>query len=104
MSEKLTEEAFTQQLKTKFRIRLGEEREVELELDEVKPFPNLTHSRNDLERFSLYFYGPGGLYLPQAIYHMEHERMGEMDIFLVPIAQDARGFRYEAVFSFFKEE
>jgi hypothetical protein len=29
--------------------------------------------------------------------------MGEFDIFLVPNAQEPRGFRYEAVFSYFKE-
>jgi L-ascorbate metabolism protein UlaG (beta-lactamase superfamily) len=102
MLEKLTEEAFTQQLHTKFRVLLGEERAAELELDEVKPFPTLTHSRSDVERFSLYFYGPGDLLLPQMTYRLEHERMGEIDVFLVPIGQDARGFRYEAVFSFFK--
>jgi L-ascorbate metabolism protein UlaG (beta-lactamase superfamily) len=102
MPEKLTEEAFTQQLHTKFRVRLGEEREAELELDEVKPFPTLTHSRSDVERFSLYFYGPGDIFLQQMTYRLEHEQMGEMDIFLVPVGQDARGFRYEAVFSYFK--
>lgn len=102
MPDKLTEEAFTQQLNTKFRVRLGEERVAELELDEVVPFPTLSHSRSDVERFSLYFYGPGEFCLPQMTYRIEHERMGELDIFLVPVAQDARGFRYEAVFSFFK--
>jgi hypothetical protein len=102
MPEKITEEAFTHQLNTKFRVRLGEERAVEIELEEVKPFPTLTHSRSDVERFSLYFCGPADLYLPQMTYHMEHEQMGEMDVFLVPVSQDARGFHYEAVFSFFK--
>jgi hypothetical protein len=106
MPERLNEEAFKKQLGTKFRVRLEIEGapEIELALDEVEPFPTLSHSRSDLERFSAYFYGPGDFYLPQRMYRLEHEQMGEMDIFLVPVAQDQRGFRYEAVFSYFKDE
>ena len=106
MTERLGEEDFRRELGTKFRVLLGGEgaREVELELDEVKPFPELTHSRGDVERFSVYFYGPGDFFLPQMTYTLEHERLGPADIFIVPVAQDARGFRYEAVFSYFKEE
>ncbi|MDT7778810.1 MAG: hypothetical protein QOC99_1322 [Acidobacteriota bacterium] len=102
MPDNFTAEDFTPQLQTKFRIRFGDERVVELELEEVTAFPPLTDSRGEVERFSLYFYGPSDTYLPQMIYHLEHERMGEMDIFLVPVGRDERGFRYEAVFSFFK--
>jgi hypothetical protein len=106
MPERLNEEAFTKQLGTKFRVRLEDEGapELEIELDEVTPFPTLPHSRSDCERFSAYFYGPANLYLPQRIYRLEHEQMGEMDIFLVPVGQGPRGFRYEAVFSYFKDE
>ncbi|MDT7687353.1 MAG: hypothetical protein QOE46_112 [Acidobacteriota bacterium] len=103
MPEILTQEAFTQHLNTKFRVRLGEDSATVLELEEVKPFPTLPHSRSDVERFSLYFNGPGDIYLPQKIYRLEHEQMGELDIFLVPIEHDERGYRYEAVFSYFKE-
>jgi hypothetical protein len=106
MPERLNEETFTKQLGTKFRVRLEVEGapEIELTLDEVEPFPTLSHSRSDLERFSAYFYGPGDFFLPQRIYRLEHEQMGELDIFLVPVSQDQRGLRYEAVFSYFKDE
>jgi hypothetical protein len=106
MPEILNEEDFTKQLGTKFRVLLETEGapEVSLELDSVEPFPTLPHSRSDVERFSVYFYGAGDFFLPQRIYKLAHEQMGELDIFLVPIAQDQRGFRYEAVFSYFKEE
>ncbi|HEX3558928.1 MAG TPA: hypothetical protein VHU19_06980 [Pyrinomonadaceae bacterium] len=105
MTEKFTEEDFTRQLGTKFRVSLEGEgaSPVELELAEVKPFPTLSHSRRDVERFSLFFYGPEDFFLPQRIYRLEHELLGGMDIFLVPVARDPRGFCYEAVFSFFKE-
>jgi hypothetical protein len=106
MPERLNEEDFRKHVGTKFRVRLDEIEGapgVELELDEVVPYPSLSHPRGDAERFSAYFYGPGDFFLPQRIYKLEHEQMGENEIFLVPVAQNERGFRYEAVVSNFKE-
>lgn len=106
MPETLSKESFDEHLNTKFRVRSDVENapEVELELAEIVEFPTLTHSRSDVERFSLYFYGPADFFLPQRTYRLAHERMGEHDIFLVPVAQEPRGFRYEAVFSYYKEK
>ena len=106
MPEKLSKESFAELLHTKFRIVLEAENapEVELELDEVVEFPTLTHSRSDVERFSLYFYGPNDFFLQQGTYQLAHERLGEHDIFLTAVAQEPRGYRYEAVFSYFKDE
>ena len=106
MSETLSKESFAEQLNTKFRV-LSETEDapgVEIELAEVAEFPTLTHSRSDVERFSLYFYGPGNFFLPQSTYRLAHERLGEHDIFLTALGQEPRGFRYEAVFSYFKDE
>ena len=55
-----------------------------------------------MERFSLYFTGPDR-YLPQHVYRIEHEQMGALDLFLVPVGKLDNGFRYEAVFNYFKE-
>ena len=107
MPEIFNQEAFKNLLGTKFRVLLDDVEgapEVELELDEVAPFPTLSHSRSDVGRFSVYFYGPGDFFLPQRTYRLEHEQLGESDIFLVPVARDQRGYRYEAVFSQFKDE
>ncbi len=49
--------------------------------------------------FSLVFLGPREPVLPQRIYRLTHDELGELEIFLVPIAQDADGTRYEAVFT-----
>ena len=105
MPEKLSKESFADLLNTKFRVLPDEENgmEVELELAELVEFPTLTHSRSDVERFSLFFYGPANIYMPQSTYRLAHEQLGELEIFLVPVAQEPRGFRYEAVFSYFKE-
>ena len=45
--------------------------------------------------FSLVFRGGPSPPLPQRIYRVQHEALGPLDIFLVPIASD----RYEAVFT-----
>jgi hypothetical protein len=55
-----------------------------------------------MERFSVFFSGPGDCYLPQKAYPLEHDQMGAFDIFLVPIGRDDRGYNYEAVFNYFK--
>jgi hypothetical protein len=45
--------------------------------------------------FSLEFQGGPNPPLPQRIYRVEHDELGSLEIFLVPIAAD----RYEAVFT-----
>jgi hypothetical protein len=49
--------------------------------------------------FSLVFRGGPSPPLPQRIYRVEHEALGALDIFLVPIGPDEVGQRYEAVFT-----
>jgi hypothetical protein len=45
------------------------------------------------------FRGPAEVVLPQKIYPLEHEALGKLEIFLVPIGPDEAGMCYEAVFS-----
>jgi hypothetical protein len=49
--------------------------------------------------FSLMFLAARPLILPQRIYRMEHDRLGEVAIFLVPVGKDAEGVHYQAVFN-----
>jgi hypothetical protein len=93
--ESLTQESFAENLNTKFRLPVESGEPLELELIEVTPGIPLEGT----ERFSLVFRGALGFSLPQSIYHLEHERLGALDIFLVPIARAEDGFRYEAVFN-----
>ena len=51
------------------------------------------------ETFSLLFHGPLERFMPQGIHKLKHPKLGELEIFLVPIAQDKEGFQYEAVFN-----
>lgn len=59
----------------------------------------LQTSGGDRETFSLVFRGPLDPSLPQRIYAMEHSQLGLLSIFIVPIARQADGMRYEAVFN-----
>ena len=49
--------------------------------------------------FSIVFLGPRDPVLPQRIYSLAHDELGELEVFLVPIAQGADGTRYEAIFT-----
>jgi len=49
--------------------------------------------------FSLVFRGPRNALLPQSIYRLEHDAMGALDLFLVPVGPDPQGMCYEAVFN-----
>lgn len=102
MAEQPTQENFTRQLHTRFRVRVDAPRPLELELVEVKGWRSGSIEQQGMERFSIYFTGPATPFLPQGTYTLEHEQMGVSEIFLVPLEQNASGFRYEAVFNYFK--
>ena len=107
MAAPLTEEEFSKHVNTKFRLKLdttNSARQIELELAEVKGYAKKAEEHSGMERFSAFFDGPDDLQLPQGTYSASHDQMGEFEIFLVPIARDERGFRYEAVFNYFKEQ
>ena len=99
MEASLTHQAFAQNANTKFRVQAGENTPVELELIEVtelKLYPRQ-------EECTLTFRGPLGLFLGQGVRPFTHDQMGEFELFIVPIKQDADGFYYEAVFNRIRE-
>ena len=49
--------------------------------------------------FSIVLRCPTDSYMPQQIYQVKHEIMGELTLFLVPIGLDKEGMRFEAVFT-----
>ena len=102
MAAELTEKEFSQHLHTKFQTRFNDQL-IDLELADVKPYLSQQNESSGMERFSIFFDGPA-VYLPQSIYTLEHERMGQFEIFLVPIAQNGDSFRYEAVFNSYRDK
>ena len=98
MSEKYKHEVFAEHLNTKFAVADAAE-PYEIELIEVTE-PTVTDRQT---MFSLFFLGRGEAMLPQATYRLEHERLGEIRLFLVPNSRHPDGFKYEAVFNLMNE-
>jgi hypothetical protein len=102
MSE-LTEKNFSQHLNTKFRVRGAAEGPVELELVQVKGYRPSPIEESGMERFSLFLQGPAEVLLPQNTYTLEHDEMGTHELFMVPVARNDQGFRYEIVFNYYRK-
>ena len=98
----LTHEDFARHLGEPFQLtRDGDEAAgaLELRLLRVDAAPVRDRLPRARTPFSMVLVGPGDPVLPQRIYRLENESLGRLDIFLVPIARDEGGVRYEAVFS-----
>jgi len=50
------------------------------------------------EPFLLLFSGPLEPFLEQHMYTLQHDELGMIEMFLVPVKQDENGYYYEAVF------
>ena len=72
---------------------------IDLALAEVTDLARRDHAGPRRAPFSLVFRGPNWPLLSQRIWAVEHEVLGRLEIFLVPIGPDALGMRYEAVFN-----
>jgi hypothetical protein len=72
--------------------------DVEFMLVEARPLQS-TQPNPARAPFSLLFRNTSPVLFPQQIYPMRHPRVGEVGIFLVPIAQERAGFLYQAVFN-----
>lgn len=79
-----------------FRVRPEDAPEFEVELVEVTEKLDGGAAR---PQFSLVFRGGPDPPVAQRIYRLEHEELGTLELFLVPIGPDQAGQRYEAVFT-----
>lgn len=76
-----------------FAIRAGDQ-SMELKLDKAEP---MSRSVREAGAFRLEFVGPLDIVLSQGIYPFQVAGE-EHDIFIVPIAREPAGMRYEAIF------
>jgi hypothetical protein len=95
MIENLKLDSFSEYLKTKFRVHVGDDTTVELELVEAKD----GGSNAKQERFSILFRGPLDVTLGQGTYRVEHDKLGALDLFVVPVGRSESGIEYEAIFN-----
>jgi len=98
MDDSLTYEAFAQSLNTNFQVQLDAASPVDLQLVEVSELKRSARQ----EEFAIIFRGPDNPFLGQGMQRFAHDHLGQFDLFIVPIRQDARGYYYEAVFNRFR--
>jgi len=101
--ETLSAAAFDAHLATVFRLQTDGE-PLPLELVEVQRAryaddPAAVGPNGRREPFSLHFRGPRSPFAPQGTRRLEHDALGTLELFLVPLGPDAGGMRYEAVFT-----
>ncbi|HWH12477.1 MAG TPA: hypothetical protein VG165_15240 [Solirubrobacteraceae bacterium] len=91
-------DTFLPRLGEVFRVRLDDGATLDLRLDRATAHgePYVAGGRAP---FAIEFTGPPQTILPQRIYRLEHDELEALEIFLVPLAPDASGARYEAVFN-----
>jgi hypothetical protein len=104
MLDQLAVSDFIGHVNAMFRVVLGLEDTIDLELIEAKaigehPVPDSPGTNR--QPFSLIFRGPRERLLPQHIHPVEHPTLGTLDIFLVPLGPegDPTGLHYQAVFN-----
>lgn len=73
--------------------------EVAFALVQATPFPVQAHALGARAPFSLIFRNTAQVLFPQQTYSATHTVLGTFGIFLVPIARDAEGFLYQAVYN-----
>jgi hypothetical protein len=101
MLEQLTSGDFAPHVHEIFRVRLGEEIAIDLELIDVTDLNPATAAQPAGRRpFSIEFLGPiSSQYLQQHTYHLEHPAFDALDVFLVPLGPSGGRMRYEAIFN-----
>ena len=87
---------FAEELGSSFALKIADSESVDLELVEVSELKERPHQVS----FAILFLTPNSSLVDQGLYELNHERLGEMQIFLVPIGMDGERMKLEAVFNF----
>jgi len=95
LNQQLTIETFQQNLRTKFRVSRQAADPVTLDLVNVQA----GQSTSSQQQFSVLLSGPAADGLGQGTFRMEHEQMGVVDLFIVPVERHGEQIRYQAVFN-----
>ena len=103
MLDQLTIESFEPHVGTSFWLHTTNQtgrHKIELRLERAAKVMESQAARLQRNAFSLFFRGPGSIYLEQQIYQLTHDAFSEpLDIFLVPVGKEPAGYLYEAVFT-----
>lgn len=100
----LTHDTFSEHTGSRFRVSLEGGEPVDLELVKVDSLPPRDPNPSDRirsEPFALLFRGSANTELWQQIHKLDHDVLGQLEIFLVPVGPDenGEGMCFEAVFN-----
>ena len=95
MIENWTHAAFSQHMHSTFNLEHPDLGTIPLELVSVSELRETPRQR----MYSILFRGPLEMPFQQGSFPLQHEIMGRTILFLVPVAREADGFSYEAVFN-----
>jgi len=98
MLEKLSRNDFEDLTGQAFQVRHEHMPGAEARLVQVQPLSDQPGPAGRTP-FSLLFACDDDAEPVQAMFHLEHERLGGLDVFLVPVGRDERGLLLEAVFT-----
>jgi Domain of unknown function (DUF6916) len=100
MLDTLKLEDFAPRIGERFRLSADAGQTIEVTLVEAAALgvaPGAQSARR--APFSLMFLGPARPVWPQRIYRLEHEAVGTLDVFFVPLGSRDGGMQYQAIFT-----
>jgi len=97
--EDLTIESFEPYVGTSFFAEFPNGSKVELRLTRAAKVMESEAARLPRHPFSLFFIGPKSFLLKQHTYRLSHQTLEPLEIFIVPVGEEAGGYLYEAVFT-----
>jgi hypothetical protein len=97
--EFLSLESFAGRVNETFDVQLNDDGRTSFVLVEARPLQSPVVKGQVRDPFALLFRSTSPILFPQQIYQMKNAAMGQVAIFLVPIARDREGFLYQAIFN-----
>jgi hypothetical protein len=94
----VTVETFSGRERQAFTIRFADG-VIDLTLAEVTPAPGHWGRGDHRQPFSVLFEGTPEHVLPQGLWPLDHEELGRIELFLVPLGPEGDVMQYEAVFT-----
>ncbi|MCI4670396.1 MAG: hypothetical protein MRZ79_19825 [Bacteroidia bacterium] len=83
-----------------FFIPLNEKENLRLVLNKIEIFEAKENEKSAPQGFALMFNSPGeDRYLNQGTYSVKNEKLGEMNLFMVPRGTGEDGMQYEVIFN-----
>jgi hypothetical protein len=99
IDRRLVFEDFADKVGGVFVLAEGDMPSMPLVLKEVQQLNPAFGLRGVRPPFSLMFLAKQSSVLPQRIYRLKNDGLGEIEIFLVPVGKDAEGVSYQATFN-----